>query len=51
MGILIVYFVVTALAVLAIFASMGVSAKSGHFMEALEEAHAGQGETPYHGYQ
>ncbi|MFC0337879.1 hypothetical protein SAMN05421848_1328 [Kushneria avicenniae] len=52
MGILIVYFVVTALAVLAVFAAMGVSANSGHFMEAVEDAYAGgQGETFHRGYQ
>ncbi|WP_457808920.1 hypothetical protein [Kushneria sp. EE4] len=33
MGILIVYLVVTTLAVLAVFSAMGVSANSGHFME------------------
>ncbi|RKD84920.1 hypothetical protein [Kushneria marisflavi] len=51
MGILIVYFAVTTLAVLAVFAAMGVSANSGHFMETVEEAHPGTGDTPYHGYQ
>ncbi|REC93599.1 hypothetical protein [Kushneria indalinina] len=38
MGILIVYLVVTALAVLAVFSAMGVSANSGHFMESAPVA-------------
>lgn len=51
MGILIVYFVVTTLAVLAVFAAMGVSANSGHFMETLEDAKPDMGDVPHHGYQ
>lgn len=36
MGILIVYLVVTALAVVAVFSAMGVAANSGHFMESVQ---------------
>ncbi|WP_456269070.1 hypothetical protein M1D97_01985 [Kushneria sp. AK178] len=50
MGILIAYLAVTALAVVAIFAAMGVSANSGHFMEVVEETPAGEDNTLRHGY-
>ncbi len=43
MGILIVYLVVTAMAVIAIFSAMGVAASSGHFMES---AHAVEDDRP-----